>query len=131
MFEAHLVDAVLHHAAHGLFHQLLTVLFNLIHRFMVEGQTVGAVLNDQVHLLLQLLVERDQAVTHVAVAAEFFDNDTVNRHAAFFEMRRRALINPRQVAGQTGLIIDRFLTLFGAQGHVFTVEGDVAVGRNQ
>ena len=127
---AHLVDAVLQDAAHRLVHQLLSVSTHLIDRLVVEGQAVGARLDNAVHLLFELLVQPGQAGAHVAALTYLFGDDLIQRDAALFDARQRAVINPWQRGTQIGLIIFRLLTLCGGQVVLLAVIGDVSFRRN-
>ncbi|MNH02467.1 hypothetical protein D3C79_617080 [compost metagenome] len=96
LLDAHLVQAVLQHAAHALLHKVAAILLNLVDRLVVEGQAVAAVFDNAIHLLLKLVVQRGQAVAHIAVATQFLHDHLVQRHPRFFQMLLRALVDPRQ-----------------------------------
>ena len=96
----------------------------------MEGQAVTAALNNAVHLRFQLRVEFGQTTAHIAVLADFFGNNFVQRHAAFFNPVTRAFVNPRQRATQFRLIIFGLLALGRGERVRLAVVGDVAVGGN-
>ncbi len=85
LLTAHLVQAILHHAAKGRLHQPFTFGAYLINRLMVERQPIFTVFNDAVHLLFQLTIQRGQAITHVAVGTQFFNNDLIQCRTPFLQ----------------------------------------------
>ncbi|MNP64347.1 hypothetical protein D3C76_1598350 [compost metagenome] len=93
----------------------------------MEGQAVAAVLNDTVHLLLKLTVQRGQAVTHVAVAAQLFDDHLVQRHPRFFQMLLSAVVDPRQLFAQCALVTEGLLALAVCQAQRLAIAGYIAI----
>ena len=97
---------------------------------MVERQTVFTVFNDAVHLLFQLAIQRGQAITHVAVGAQFFNDDPIQCRTSFLQTGCRSAVDPRQIATQRVLIVDRFLTFSDIQRNFLAIELHVALRRD-
>ena len=93
----------------------------------MEGQAVAAVFNNTVHLLLELAIERSQAVAHVAVAAQLFNDHLVQCHTRFFQVLLCTIVNPRQLFTQCALVAEGLLTLAVIQAQRLAVAGHIAI----
>ncbi len=86
--------------------------------------------DNAVHLLLKLGIQRAETITHVALLAQLLNDNPIQRHTPFFQTLRGALIDPRQIATQRSLIIDRFLARGVIDLNGAAVELHVASGGN-